>query len=494
MKGTTYLHDEDKWLSEHIVYPLNISMLRDPSLCHVMYLSHISLNAEPMSSQENSCSFLSTPEDKLSTLFCYAGSVTNTESAPQNEINDIVSELNESGCKNEENYLKWGDVNNDTVLEIAIKAGNTRMVETLLEKGNTEPSEAFKISCKQGHLDIVDFLLKINAHESMDFCTKTWCISVCAEHGFRPLLEKLLIAGFPLYRDGEYTYLRPPRASNFFPFWARQTDGSLLHVAAGNGHHQTMVYLMQQGMEIESGDSLGRTPLHLAVQGGVTCLRRLLQANAEIDAKDNNGHTALFLASSFGDFLAVKHLMENGAEVDTMNDEGVSALVAAASSNHDNIVKYLLDQGASFQGTFSERVKSDKLVPQISESKRIRESCLQTLKNLEECGNILPAARIKLHIGIGPELIMYQASQKGHMDVAKLLIELDTLETKVMRLLERSGLKEHADIVMDYAFPKRLTPTMLIRGLSTHSTTSIEYNYSSSSSVFTLLQTPKKVD
>lgn len=92
--------------------------------------------------------------------------------------------------------------------------------------------------------------------------------------------------------------------------------------------------------------------MHLALQGGIHCLRRILREGVDIEAVDNDGQTPLFLAASFGDFTALKTLVQYGAELDTCNDEGFSALLAAASANHDKIVEYLLDEGVVFAGMF----------------------------------------------------------------------------------------------------------------------------------------------
>jgi len=414
-----------------------------------------------------------TTMENLEMLFCLSGSRKNTEVFPPNELTEIVTELHKSGALDDENYLAWENENNETPLEIAIKAGNKVMVGTLLETGNNDMrSDAFRIACNRGNMEIVELLLSNDAYSSMDVHEKSDSILICAKHGYLRLLTKLHMKGFPLVSADKFTTLKPAIGSNISPLWAGRTDGSPLHVAAGNGQYQVMVYLMQQEMEIESGDSSGRKPLHHAVQGGLRCLRSLLQSCADIEAADNNGHSALFLASSFGNFAAVKLLVKWGAELDTTNDEGVSALLAAASSNHDRIVKYLLDEGAIFRGMLPEKSESpsnsvlEKFIPKKSMSDRVREANYATLETLEDHGNVLPAARIKLHIGITPEIIMSEAVQNGQRHVVKLLAELDSLENTAILALEKSSIKAHADIIMGYAFPKKLSQAVLRRALT----------------------------
>jgi len=411
------------------------------------------------------------PMKNLEKIFCLSGSRRNTETIPEAELREIVNGLYRSGELDDENYLEWENENNETPLEIAIKAGNTVMVKTLIENGDVQ-TDAFQIACQKGNKEIVELLLDCNAHASMDVHEQSTCILICAKQGYIRLLRMLHKAGFPLTNVDKFTTLKPAKGANVSPLWNGRTDGSPVHVAAGNGHHQIMEYLIQQDMEIESGDSCGRKPLHHAVQGGLRCLRSLLEACVDIEAADKDGHSSLFLAASFGNLRAVKLLVNFGADLDTQNDEGVSALVAAASSNQDRIVKYLLDEGAIFLGVLPRTLKpqTEPPVPNRRMKKtmfeKVQEANYATIKTLEDNGNILPAARIKLHIGISPEIVMSEAVQRGHRHVVKLLTELDSLQNAAVQALSSSLLQEHASIILSYAYPKRLSQKVLLSALS----------------------------
>jgi len=411
------------------------------------------------------------PMKNLEKIFCLSGSRRNTETIPEAELREIVNGLYRSGELDDENYLEWENENNETPLEIAIKAGNTVMVKTLIENGDVQ-TDAFQIACQKGNKEIVELLLDCNAHASMDVHEQSTCILICAKQGYIRLLRMLHKAGFPLTNVDKFTTLKPAKGANVSPLWNGRTDGSPVHVAAGNGHHQIMEYLIQQDMEIESGDSCGRKPLHHAVQGGLRCLRSLLRACADIEAADKDGHSSLFLAASFGNLPAVKLLIKYGADLDTQNDDGVSALVAAALSHQDRIVKYLLDEGAVFLGVLPKRLEpqTEPLVSNRRTKKtmfdKVQEANYATLKTLEDNGNVLPAARIKLHIGMSPEIVMSEAVQRGHRHVVKLLTELDSLQNAAVQALNSSLLKEYASIIMNYAFPKRLSQKVLLSALS----------------------------
>jgi ankyrin repeat protein len=414
------------------------------------------------------------PEEWLDKLFALCGCTVHKQIPLISEGANIVAELKRRGEIDDEHYLGWMNGNDETALEIAIKAENKVMVGILLNAGDEcAQCDAFLAACRRGSKSILNLLLESGADAYLDINVKTDCILLCAQHGYTCLLKMLHKAGFCLGNViDKIVSLKSPNARTVPSLWKTQTNGSLLHVAAGNGHHQIIDYLTSQNADIESVDSCGWKPVHFAVQGGIQCLRILLRGGIDIEAADNEGHSPLFLAASFGNFSAVKLLVENGAELDTENDEGVSALVAAASSNQDIIVKYLLDKGATFKGVYPEklvRYTNSKVLPQLT-FKKISPELKQnvnwlTLNMLSQIGHVLPAARISLYLGIDPNIILSEAVQGRHRNVVKLLDELDCLENTTLLALNCSCLKAFQEIIIKYAFPKRLPHSTLLRAL-----------------------------
>jgi len=400
--------------------------------------------------------------ENLERLFTLVGCTTESEVTKMSELRFTVGELHRSGYLNDENYFQWENENDETLIEVAIEAGNTAMVGVLLEDGNNDMLyEAFVAACQKHNEEVLKFLLLSNSHHKMDIHQQSNCILICTKHGYSRMLQMLHRAGFSLSIECGLTKLNSPKTTKVPFLWSWQTDGSLLHVAAGNGHHQIVDYLIEQDADIESVDSCGRKPVHLAVQGGMHCLRRLLQEGVDIEAADNDGHSPLFLAASFGNFTALKTLVKYGAELDTCNDEGFSALLAAASANHERIVKYLLDKGVIFVGLRQNKKNFDTNLhlSGSAEKKRLNEieedANWVSLEELEEGGNALPVARLKLHMGVNPEIIFAEAFQKGQQHVINLLDELYSLENTVLLALNRTSLKTLADIIMSFAFPRR---------------------------------------
>jgi CHAT domain-containing protein/ankyrin repeat protein len=74
---------------------------------------------------------------------------------------------------------------------------------------------------------------------------------------------------------------------------------NLLHVAAYYGSEKIVDYLLKQGLDINSRNQLGQTPLHYAtMQDRVTIVVKLLSNGAKLDIEDNEGVVAKSLAES----------------------------------------------------------------------------------------------------------------------------------------------------------------------------------------------------
>jgi len=75
-------------------------------------------------------------------------------------------------------------------------------------------------------------------------------------------------------------------------------------------------------------------------------VRLLLDAGAQIEAKNNDDDTALFLSSQYGLLGVVRLLIDLGAVVDARNNSGWTSLMLACASDHAVVVHELLARGA----------------------------------------------------------------------------------------------------------------------------------------------------
>eukprot|EP00757_Euglenozoa_sp_SAG-D1_P022366 gene22366-8885_t len=71
----------------------------------------------------------------------------------------------------------------------------------------------------------------------------------------------------------------------------------------------------------------------------------LLQAGADIEAKDQDGWTALLIACHNGHSDVVEMLLQAGADIEAKDQHGWTALMEACHYGHSNVVEMLLQAG-----------------------------------------------------------------------------------------------------------------------------------------------------
>ncbi|CAI8036817.1 Ankyrin repeat domain-containing protein 29, partial [Geodia barretti] len=92
----------------------------------------------------------------------------------------------------------------------------------------------------------------------------------------------------------------------------------------------------------------GRTELHDAAErGDVDAVERLLSTSVNINSRtEDEGHTALLLASGKGHVEVVRLLLKAGAAVFIPDKDGASPLYVASHEGHTDVVDILVKAGA----------------------------------------------------------------------------------------------------------------------------------------------------
>ena len=183
------------------------------------------------------------------------------------------------------------------------------------------------------------------------------------------------------------------------------------HEAARDGDTQTLRVLVDSGVNVNSRDNYGKTPLHWARDQETAEL--LIAYGADIDARDEYGHTPLHDADNAavvntliahgaevnvtdisGDtplhqvikFLwytgrselvpVIEELLAHGADCDARDDDGRTALHYAGSVA---LARLLIDHGADVNARDNEGLKPWDVVRRRWANKKVREIELLTL-------------------------------------------------------------------------------------------------------------------
>jgi hypothetical protein len=91
----------------------------------------------------------------------------------------------------------------------------------------------------------------------------------------------------------------------------------------------------------------GDTALIMAsYKGHLEIVKYLVEIGADVNAKNDEGDTAL-MGAIYNDRLEiVKYLVEHGADVNAKTENGVTVLMSATYNNNSEMVKFLVEHGA----------------------------------------------------------------------------------------------------------------------------------------------------
>ena len=186
-----------------------------------------------------------------------------------------------------------------------------------------------------------------------------------------------------------------------------------LVAAMAKKHFQTARLLCQNGADPNVRSNGERTPLHSAVYlGDVEAVQKLIEYDADVDSRDQDGNTPLFLASeglSLKDPYVLRLLLAHGADVDARGYYGWTPLHQTLGRGSVVIASLLLEYGANVE------LKSSSGDTPLHNASRY--GYLEATRLLLEHG-----ANIDVKHESG-ETSLHYASGNGFLEVACLLLE-----------------------------------------------------------------------
>lgn len=182
------------------------------------------------------------------------------------------------------------------ILESACSLGQMKVVEALIGRGVRLTHDALKFAILENHLDIAALLVR---------------------------------NGIDLDMDGN------------------DTKNTFLHYASRKGMTEIVDALLERQLGVNARNANGETPLHSAVKGKQEAIAsKLLQSGAK-NLADNSGVTPLLLAMKEGlseEFI--ESLIETGEGLNAKDEDGQTALILFLMSGNKIMASKLIEKGA----------------------------------------------------------------------------------------------------------------------------------------------------
>ncbi len=257
-----------------------------------------------------------------------------------------------------------------TALHHAAEGNHREVAELLLAKGadiNAEPGKQTPLhwAIRKHHKDMIDWLVARGANPNADgggWATPLhwaiWCWDVdtavlLVSHGGDIHLETQEYPDSPLYdavwnsnrtmTEALVTKAGDARAAKYAP----------LHTTVVRGDIQAIEDLLAKGTDVNARDEDGYTALFIAALRGHKEVVELLlakgadiNARLDVDAKGAGGWTSLHAASRHDRKSVAQLLIAKGADVNAKTEKGQTALSLAKENGHTEIVELLRKHGA----------------------------------------------------------------------------------------------------------------------------------------------------
>jgi len=112
-------------------------------------------------------------------------------------------------------------------------------------------------------------------------------------------------------------------------------------------HLPLLVFLLENGSDINSKNKYGWTPLHSAAwYGHLSVVEYIVNQKADINEKSTCNLTPLHFAADNGHLIVVEYLVNQKADINSKNNHSWTPLHYAADKGHLSVVEYLVNQKA----------------------------------------------------------------------------------------------------------------------------------------------------
>jgi len=270
----------------------------------------------------------------------------------------LIEAADEGSLESMEILLKAGaDVNyystpgSPTAITMAASEGKLDCLKLLLKNGADingigKSMPPLHIAAAEGKSAIVDYLISQNVNLNSRDANGYTALMHGAAEGQKYSIVKLVEAG----ADVSIVDLEGATARDYAieeeEYYTSDYLGAekrpAIHQATLDGLIEKVQRMVEQGIDVNSRDDYGRTPLHIASAENHTIdMRVLIELGAAINAQDKQGRTPLMYAAAGAKGDAVALLVSEVANVNIQDVDGMRAYEWALSGGNADLAKFL---------------------------------------------------------------------------------------------------------------------------------------------------------
>ncbi|MGB2866682.1 MAG: ankyrin repeat domain-containing protein [Sedimentisphaerales bacterium] len=240
------------------------------------------------------------------------------------------------------------------------------VVELLISKGaDIQGQDALQgqtklhMACGGGEKDVADLLIRRGADVNLRDKRGQTPLWIAASGGHKEIVELLIKKGADINASNNrgrtpLAVAKQGKHAEVIDILRQHGATETLHGAVTSGNIGEVKRLLSEGKDVNSRDSEGQTPLHLAANRGHKEMVEVLIANgADIEARENRySSTPLLNAAVRGRKEVVELLLSKGADIEGKNSDGLTPLnltAAYGTAIHTEIIQLLLDRGADIE-------------------------------------------------------------------------------------------------------------------------------------------------
>ena len=351
--------------------------------------------------------------------------------------------------------LNHQDTKNYTALHYAVQEKHADVVQVLFDAGadietkNDEGRSPLLLASISGELTTVKMLVEAGADVRVTDTGRYTCLILAVCDGRTDTVRYLLsLPEVDLNHQDRDNY-------------------TALHIAVHFKHADVVQVLIDAGADIETKNDKGHSPLHVAsILGELKAMTMLVKAGADVRATEANRATCLIPAACFGHTDTVRYLA-GLPEVDLNHQENRNntALHYAVERKHADVVEVLIGAGADIEtkndeghsplhvASISGELKAMKMLVEAGADVRATDADRDTCLILAACGGYTDTVRYLAgltevdlnHQQSNIFTALHFAVHFKHADVVQVLIDAGAdIETKNARGLSPLLLASHS--------------------------------------------------